>query len=95
MMKDQINQLHAVLLENWNVFAAARGYPPIKKLNYKIKNKLQIRMRCDPDYLKNILSQWELIHKNCEKNEWGDTLDLFQFLRSTTYVMALAREPKI
>lgn len=82
-------ELCTIVLSLWNDFAKKHNYPIQKKLNSKINNKIISRSRIDKEFLRNIIDDWEFIHANCRTSEWGEELDLFQFMRSTVYLKAL------
>ncbi len=86
--KPDYTACHQIILSLWNEFAEENGYPTEEKLNSLTRRKLNARLRIDDSFLKNFPDTLQLIHTTCKTNEYGQPLDLYQFVRSTVYLKA-------
>lgn len=93
-MKTDNAQVFSFVLYAWNEFASVNGYTKKKKLNNKETRKVQSRIRCEPDYLVRLQSEWDLIRRFCPKNEWGNPSDFYHFLRPSMLLMAIYRSER-
>jgi hypothetical protein len=90
---DQIKPASDFVLSYWNDFAQQNGYEKLHKHNEAIRRKVRSRIYSEPDFLQKLPYYFDIIHKNCAgKNEFGNKLNLINFLRATTIHRALLKE---
>jgi hypothetical protein len=86
-LNDQWQKALELIRLAWNEFALEHGYQTENQLSKRLQKKIKQRIYAEPDYISRIPHEWPIIH-SVGKNEYGHCLDLFQFVRATTYLHA-------
>ena len=92
---NEIYEVTSSIISYWNDFAEKNGYQKQEKNNDVLRRKVRTRLLSDESFLHKMPHYFDLIHKNCgRRNEFGNDLTLFQFLRASTILRALIIENK-